>query len=202
MLRSLREDITEELDTLENSLKRLRIEYEQYFMGNMKRPPSVLQGKVQKTVLKLAASPPLNTRLRFRFNQLNSRFQMFRQQWGRTMRQIEAGTYSRHRFKADLREREQGERQEGPTEESAEQKKTRRKRTRSGDPLDQLADALNNARRKTGQHGDGVDRQKLSRSVRQQTAALKEKYGDDARIKFKVVIENDEAKLKASVSKG
>jgi hypothetical protein len=198
MLRSLREDITEELDTLEHSLKRLRIEYEQYFMGNMKRPPSVLQGKVQKTVLKLAASPPLNTRLRFRFNQLNQRFQMFRQQWGRTMREIEAGTYKRHRFKADLREREEATRQQQP---AAEREKKRRKRSRRGDPLDQLADALNSARRKTGEHGSGVDRERLARTVRQQTAALKEKYGDQARIKFKIVIENDKAKLKASISK-
>lgn len=198
MLRSLREDITEELDTLENSLKRLRIDYEQYFMGNMKRPPSVLQGKVQKTVLKLAASPPLNTRLRFRFNQLNSRFQMFRQQWGRTMREIEAGTYKRHRFKADLHEREEATRQQQP---AAEREKKRRKRSRRGDPLDKLADALNSARRKTGEHGSGVDRERLARTVRQQTAALKEKYGDQARIKFKIVIENDKAKLKASISK-
>ena len=105
-LRSQAEDLAEDLNELENNLKRLRIEYEQYFMGNMRRPPNVLLGKVQKVILRFSNSPPLNTRYKFRFNQLNARFQMFRQHWGRTMREIENGTYKRHRFKADLRDRD------------------------------------------------------------------------------------------------
>ena len=195
VLRSEREELDEDLNELDKNIKRLRIEYEQYFLGNMKRPPNALQGKVQKVILRFANSPPLNTGYRFRFNQLNARFQMFRQQWGRTMREIEAGTYKRHRFKADLRE------QSLPVKPPPEQKQSeRRTRQRGGDPLDKLADALNAARRKTGEHASPVDRTRLANSVRKQTAALRKQYGD-AKIRFKVVIEDNKAKLKASVTR-
>ncbi len=196
-LRSQAEDLEEDLNELENNLKRLRVEYEQYFMGNMRRPPSVLLGKVQKVILRFSNSPPLNTRYKFRFNQLNARFQMFRQHWGRTMREIENGTYKRHRFKADLRDRERNA-PGAPTEESAASE--RRAKARKGDPMDQLADALNAARRKTGEHATPVDRAKLSDSIRKQTAILREQYAD-AKIRFKVVIEDNKAKVKASVTR-
>ncbi len=199
MLRSQIEtgEIDEELDQLDQNLKRLRIEYDQYFHGGLKRPPTVLQGKVQKVVLRLASASLLNTRHRFRFNQLNSRFQIFRQQWGRTLREIEAGTYRGHVFKAKLHDADR-ESASGQSDEE-EARSERRERRRKGDPLDRLADALNNARRKIGDH-TALDREKLADTVRRQTAAIRDKYGD-VKVTFKVVVENNKAKLKANVTK-
>ncbi len=197
MLRSQIEtgEIDEELDQLDQNLKRLRIEYDQYFHGSLKRPPTVLQGKVQKVVLRLASASLLNTRHRFRFNQLNSRFQIFRQQWGRTLREIEAGTYRGHVFKANLHEAHRA----SASAKEEESKSERRDHGRKGDPLDRLADALNGARRKTGEHM-ALDRKKLADTVRRQTAAIRDKYGD-VKVTFKVVVENNKAKLKANVTK-
>ena len=190
-------DLEEELDELDQNIKRLRIEFDQYFLGVLKRPPTVLQGKVQKVILRLASAPPLSTRHRFRFNQLNSRFQIFRQQWGRTLREIEAGTYRGHLFKAKLHQAEQGSATVGSNEQEA--RSERREKSRRGDPLDRLADALNNARRKTGDH-TALDRAKLADTVRRQTAVIRDRYGD-VKVTFKVVIEKNKAKLKASVAK-
>ena len=108
MGRGQQDEIDEELDELEHSLKRLRVEYDQYFLGILKRPPEVLQGRIQKVIVKYANETLRKTHHKFRFNQLNSKFQIHRQQWGRTMRQIEAGTYKGHLFKAKLHERERG----------------------------------------------------------------------------------------------
>lgn len=187
------EEIDEDLDMLDQSIKRLRIEHEQYFLGVMRRPPVVLLGRVQKLIVKFASSPPRNTRQKFRFNQLNSKFQVMRQQWGRITRQIEEGTYKPHQFKAKLHEQEREA--AAPPKPEARQKPS--EAPRSG--LDQLCEAFTAARRLTGEHS-AVDREALARVVKQQTAAIREKYGD-ARVRFKVVIDGDRAKVKASVSK-
>ena len=82
MRRGKSDEVDEQLNELDQNIKRLRIEYDQYFMGTMKRPPQVLQGKVQKTVAFLSNKMPRNTAQKFRFNQLNSNYQMYRQQLG------------------------------------------------------------------------------------------------------------------------
>ncbi len=190
------EQIDEDLVALDQGTKRLRIEYDQYFLGVLKRPPTVLLGKIQKLIIQFASSPPRNTRQKFRFNQLNSKFQMMRQQWGRIQRQIEAGTYKPHRFRAKLHEQE-GPADASPPEPARDEPSKAAGAPRSG--LDLLYDALTSARRKTGEHGD-LDRQALERVVRQQGAAIREKYGD-AKVRFKVVIEDNRAKVKATVSR-
>src|SRR5262245_22175407 len=113
-IRGQQDEIDEELDELDHNVKRLRVEYDQYFLGILKRPPEVLQGRVMKVIVKYANTKLKKTHHKFRFNQLNSKFQIHRQQWGRTMRQIEQGTYKGHLFRAKLHERERGVSDETP----------------------------------------------------------------------------------------
>jgi len=180
-------DVDEALDELDQDLKRLRIEYDQHFAGVLKRPPSLLQGRVQKVIQHFSGQPPRSTRQKFRFNQLNSRYQVFRQQWGRTLRQIEDGVYRPHRFRAILHEHEA----EAPPAAPA---------PKSRNALDALYGALLRAKEKLGD-GNAPDRAKLEDLVRRQTAEIRAKHGD-AKIRFKVVTENGRAKVKATVSKG
>jgi hypothetical protein len=194
------QDVEERLDELDHNLARLRIEYEQYFAGTLRRAPEVLQGKVQKVILQFAAEMPRNTGQRFRFNQLNSRFQVMRQQWGRTMRQIEAGTYKPHVFKARLHERLRGRAPAAPPAPApppgGDAPRTAADRAR--DPVDQLFEALAEARRRTGE--PAPDRQRVADLVRQHTEQLRARR-QGGRIRFKVVIEGNAARLKASVSR-
>ncbi|MEE9280007.1 MAG: MXAN_5187 C-terminal domain-containing protein [Myxococcota bacterium] len=193
MRRGLSDEVDEELAELDHNIKRLRIEYDQYFLGNMKRQPLVLQGKVQKVVTRFSNKMPRNTAQRFRFNQLNSQYQMYRQHWGRIMRQIEEGTYKAQRFQANLREAARN------TNESPAAKLPPAA-TPSGSPIDKLCDALATARKKTGEHAGGIDRTRIAKMVRQQTASIREQH-PGAKIRFRVVIEDNRAKLKASVSR-
>ena len=96
--------------------------------------------------------------------------------------------------KADLHDRERGVSGPEAPAEKAPAKKSR------GNAIDQLCNALEGARRKTGEHG-ALDRDRLADMVKKQTAAIRQKHGD-AKIKFRVVIEDNKAKLKASVTKG
>ena len=214
-------EIDEELNELEINLKRLRIEYEQFFRGAMRREPSVLLGKVQKAIALFMSDPPRNSALKFRFNSLNARFQSQRQLWGRTMREMEAGTYKGHQFKLKLAAQEQEEemRQLSELEREEQALAARREKAaasppsptapepgaprpgaRRGGALDQLHQALVSARGRTGEAGQSLTRERLAAVVKQQTEAIRAKRGSDAKVKFKVVIENNKAKLKATVA--
>jgi hypothetical protein len=185
------EEIDDLLIELDQNLKRLRMEYEQFFMGSAKREPQQLRSKVQKVITKLVNEPPRNSRQKFRFNTLNSKFQVYRQLWGRTVREMEAGTYKRDRFKASLRSR-------GPDEPVAAASPEKRAPRRAGTGVDQLYAALQSARKKTGESGGGVSQDDLQRVLRKQMDAIRAKHGD-VKVKFKVVIENNKAKVKAAI---
>jgi len=211
-------EIDEMLTELEINLKRLRLEYEQFFRGAMRREPTVLRGKVQKTINHFSATPPTNSALKFRFNSLNARFQSQRQLWGRTMREMEAGTYKAHQFKLKLHEREQEERTRQLAELDREEQALEERRSQSaaaastadprgvpaprkpGSALDQLHTALVSARSRTGQGSQDLTREKLAALVKRQTEAIRAQRGANAKVKFKVVIEGNQAKLKATVA--
>lgn len=195
MARGQQDPVDEELDELDQGLKRLRVEYDQFFLGILKRPPEVLQGRMQKIIVKYANQILRKTHQKFRFNQLNSKFQIYRQQWGRTLRQIESGTYRGHRFKAKLHERERGlsAAPEAPGPEASEP-------AAKASPMDQLYDALVAARRRAGESGPDPDRVKLGELVRKQTAALRAKH-PGAKVRFRVAVDGKRAKLVASVVK-
>lgn len=181
--------IDEELKILETKIKQLKMEYEHYFLGSRPSEPGYLRAEVQKTILRFSSSPIKNTAARFRFNTLNQRFQTFKRQWDTIGRQIEAGTYKRHVFKADLRERER---------DSAAQAGTARKggaKRPQGDA--ELFETYRDAAMACGQNVKGLTPEKLKSVVRKQEAALKKKLGCD-KVNFRVVVEAGKVKLKAS----
>ena len=185
------EEIEDLLNELERNLNRLRIDYEQFFMGNMRREPQALRGKVQKAVITLVNEPPRQSRQKFRFNTLNARFQVYRQLWGRTLREMERGTYKRDRFKLAIKNQAQAEPgAAGNTAPNQARKKS--------SAIDQLHGALEAARARTGEAGNLPSAQELGHIVRKQMDAIRAKHGD-VKVKFKVVIEDNKAKVKASV---
>jgi hypothetical protein len=183
-------DIEEDLILLDARMKMLRNEYEQYFLGSRKREPQLLRGEVQKIISYYANVPIRNTGHRFKFNNLRARYFAFRRHWDYTQRKIEDGTYDRHRFQAELHERERGiagsEREERAAPAAGER----------GD-LDQLYSAWIEARKATGQPTAGLTREKLAAQLEQQTATIRQRFGA-ADVRFRVVVEDGRAKLKAS----
>jgi len=63
-----------------------------------------------------------------------------------------------------------------------------------------LHGALLAARQKTGERTDDFTRERLAALVKKQTEAIRAQRGADAKIKFKVVIEDNRAKLKATIA--
>lgn len=183
-------DLDDEIETLDRKIGMLRREYEQYFLGTRPREPVLLKAEVYKKVAFLSQQPIQNTALRFRFGTICSRYQSLRRQWEENLRKIEAGTYERHRFKAHLHAREREEHEdEAPTPRAA---------AASGGGADDIFDAYVEARRACGQSVKGLTRERLDAILDKQRDGLRERFGKDARFRFRVVVEDGQVRLKAA----
>jgi len=89
------------LEDLEVRLERLRSLYEQYFMGMERIEPLVARKDVDRRFWTLRREKVHNTARRFRLQMLVQRYNTLQQYWQRTCREIENGTYRRHKLKAE-----------------------------------------------------------------------------------------------------
>jgi hypothetical protein len=188
----------EELKLLEIKLNQLKLDYEKYFLGTRPTEPVQMRSEVQKTVIRWSNTRITNSALRFKFNSLNGRYQAFKRQWDTVLRQIEAGTYKRHVFKANLHDRERPQSHEGgalggptvPTAVDADSK------SGSGGSAD-LFESYRAAMQAAGQDTSSLSRAKLESVLAKQEAALKKQLGC-AKVSFKVVVQDGKVKLKAA----
>jgi hypothetical protein len=88
-------DVDEALNDLEHRVERLKILYEQYFMGIEKMEPQTARKEITRKVIDLSQLNMRNTAHRYRFNALNQKFGVYTTYWNRTLREIENGTYFR-----------------------------------------------------------------------------------------------------------
>jgi hypothetical protein len=183
-------DIEDDLMLLDARLKQLRLEYDQYFLGARKREPQLMRGEVQKIISYYANVPIRNTGHRFKFNNLRARFFSFRRHWEETLRKIEDGRYEKHRFQAELHDRERG------LEQASEQAPKPEEPAPDAE-LERLFRAFVDARAATGQGSAGLSRERLAAQLEQQAATLRQRFGV-AEVRFRVVVEDGRAKLKAT----
>jgi hypothetical protein len=188
------EEVNEEiLDRLEKSIDDLRNQFEQYFLGSRKKAPEQELTTVTYTIRRLSNQTITQTRMRFRFQQLTSKFNSYNQYWNRTLQQIEAGTYFRDRFKQKIKAIDAAE----PVAPPPKAQKPEKKSGVPDDHIDAVYQDFIAARQQCNQPGS-ISRDKLAETIQKQADALKDKYkGKD--IRFKVVVENGQAKLKATI---
>lgn len=102
--------LEEVLADLALKIDRLKTLYEQYFMGIEKLEPQVSRKEVTRVMLTLQQQYIRNTALRFKFNTMLQKWNLYVTYWNRVLREIENGTYVRHlakvKRKADAEGRE------------------------------------------------------------------------------------------------
>ena len=92
----------EELDKLEEDIRKLKVKYEMFFMGTIKMPPQHERHQLEVYIFELGRQKMRDNGRRFRYNQLLSRYNQFREMWGRKMREREEGPMDFRRRKAAL----------------------------------------------------------------------------------------------------
>ena len=109
--REMAEELTEEeiealLDDLKRKLDRLRVLYEQFFLGTEKTPPVQARKDVVRMIHRLTQMRIRRGALKFRRNSLVQRFNSQKAYWSRTERELEMGTHKRQTTRAKKRQTE------------------------------------------------------------------------------------------------
>jgi hypothetical protein len=83
--------ITDDLDHLEGQIRRLHIEWDKFFGGVERKPPTELRTKVEALIRKHAAGEIRNNGERFRYQTLTARYNTFNELWSKKLRAMEEG---------------------------------------------------------------------------------------------------------------
>lgn len=189
-------EIVVQIDRLEREMGELKHEYEQYFLGLVRMEPAQKRKELQSLILRLGNRQIVNSALRFRFQQLRSRFNTFQTYWNRILHEIETGRYKREERRYEMRQRqtpsERTDEESAPTPEPEAPREDPRVRT--------LYESFVSSRRQTGERTDNVTVDRLAQFISQQEEQLRSRYGD-RQIDFKVVVEDGKAKLRAILRK-
>lgn len=92
----------EELDKLEEDIRRLKNKYDQFFTGITKVPPSFERHQIESYIHELNKQKMRDNTRRFRFNTILSRFNQYREMWGRKIREREEGPLDFRRRQAAM----------------------------------------------------------------------------------------------------
>jgi len=98
--------IQEALELLQRYIQVTKTEYDMYFMGIQKVAPVHRTRELKAMIRELTDLRIQNTAQRFRLRTLRTRFNSLNMLWLRTCKQIEDGTYRKHRVMADIREKQ------------------------------------------------------------------------------------------------
>lgn len=179
--------VDEDLNKLEDDIRRLKIEYEIYFSGGTQRPPQDMVFRVDKIIKRYSSeTSKLNFSQRFKFNSLVQKYAVYNDLWRKKLREKEEG---RGQFAA----------QKGQGEASGGEVGIRvvcRDPEKEQDKVDQLLKAMVEAKRQVGEPVDNIDPHAFSKFVREKTQQIKETLGCD-KVLFSVSVEEGKVKFKA-----
>ena len=98
--------ILQALEKLETLIQLTKNEYEMYFMGVLRRAPEEKHREIKRLLHEFTEMHLTNTQVLFKLRVLRTRVNTLSLRWLRTMKQIEDGTYRKHRWLADKRDAE------------------------------------------------------------------------------------------------
>jgi hypothetical protein len=87
----------EDLSRLEADIRKLKIEYEQFFGGGKSRPPSDTEWRIEQTMKRYSdRGAEMNYNQRFRYGNLSQTYAKYKEIFHKRLRRREEGTVSRH----------------------------------------------------------------------------------------------------------
>jgi hypothetical protein len=92
----------EELDKLEEDIRKLKNKYDMFFTGIVKVPPSFERHQVENYIYELNKLKIRDNGRRFRLSTLTSRYNQYREMWGRKIREREEGPLEFRRRQAAM----------------------------------------------------------------------------------------------------
>jgi fucose 4-O-acetylase-like acetyltransferase len=96
------------LKLIEKNIDKLRVLYEQYFMGFEITEAVSIRKRLNRELRTLKENPPRNTALKFLLQKVTTKFKTYEQYWNRILRKIEEGTYIRQIKRMRRKVKEEG----------------------------------------------------------------------------------------------
>jgi len=91
--------LEEELSELSGRIERLRVQYQQYFMGIERSPPSVQREQLERKIRHSPLNEVRRSSIKFRFQSTIQRLRTYIIYWDRVLREIEDGRFRRGVFR-------------------------------------------------------------------------------------------------------
>src|SRR5687767_7820899 len=188
----------EELDRLEEDIRRLKNKYDQFFTGIIKVPPSFERHQIESYIHELNKQKMRDNTRRFRFTTIMSRYNQFREMWGRKMREREEGPIDFRRRQAAMSAAPApppppSEARRGTSE--APDPYVRMTPGANGDQIRRLYAEIEQEHVKLGK-APNVTLDQLAAMVQKQTDTIREKYHVNT-VAFRVETIDGKVKLKA-----
>jgi len=198
--------IDEELAQFERDIRQLKVEYDQFFGGGRKRPPTEIEWRLEQLVKRYAdRSGELKMAQRFRFNNLTQTYAKYKDIFRKKMKQKEEGTVQRH-FGAAAKAIEAERAKTHPKEHgsAAKSAETAPFRMTCSEPEKEMEDigrfyeALLSAKEQAGEDISKFSREEFNEFVKKKTRDLqKQKNCKD--VEYVVEVVDGQVKLKAFV---
>ena len=193
--------IDEDLATLEKDIRQLKVEYDQYFGGGRKRPPTEIEWRIDMMVKRYAErGGELKFAQRFRFNNLSQTYAKYKDIFRKRTAQKEEGKIQRH-FGAAAKEIEAARAKkeaEAAAGESKAFRMTCSEPERETEKVEQLYEAFLQAKQLAGEHTGKLSRSSFNEFVLKKTKELqKQKNCKD--VEYVVEMVAGQVKLKALV---
>ena len=205
----------EELGVLEQQLRRLKIEYEIFFNGSTKRPPTDIEWKVMSLLRKFSDSARLTFSQRFKYNEMAQRYAIQSDLWRKKMRIREEGyrkPYEAMLSVQGVRVSEEREAQHHPVYGLSRQAQPAGAETTAPEidrpftvqcsgasserkQVESLYNALTEAKQKSGEKVTG-DLDSFAIFVKKKTSELRKQHGC-ATVEYSVEMHGGHVKLKA-----
>ena len=186
----------EDLSRLERDIRQLKIEFEQYFGGGKKRPPSDIEWRIEQVIKRYGdRAAEMNYGQRFRYGNLTQTYSKYREIFHKRMQKREEGTVQRH-FGAAARAI-QAERSQSSTAPPSPVAVTCSDLERETGKVDELYRAFREALNTSGESVERLSREKFQKFLLQKSEQIRKQRGEQ--IEFLVSIENGKARLKARV---
>jgi hypothetical protein len=199
--------IDEELAQLERDIRQLKVEYDMFFGGGRKRPPTEIEWRIELIVKRYAErGGELKFGQRFRFTNLTQTYAKYKDVFRKRMAQREEGKIQRH-FGAAAKaiEAERAKAQPQTTEAAAAPSNDPKpfrvvcsEPEKEAEKVDQLFAAFLQAKQQAGEETSKVTKAGFKEFVRKKTKDLREKKNCHD-VEYIVEVVDGQVKLKALV---
>jgi hypothetical protein len=196
--------IDEDLGQFERDIRQLKIEYDQYFGGGRKRPPTEIEWRLDTLVKRYGErGGDLKFAQRFRFNNLSQTYAKYKDIFRKRTAQKEEGKIQRH-FGAAAREIEAARAKKEAEDLAAQPEESRTFRMTCSEPesetekVEQLYQAFLQAKQAAGEATGKLSRSGFNEFVLKKTKEL-QKQKNCKEVEYVVEVVEGQVKLKALV---